>query len=69
MADVFDGPVIFSSGHALKHEIERLLENPRAAFLMKPYPPRNCCASSMNCWTPIGIRDEPKRMDRRGHDE
>jgi DNA-binding response OmpR family regulator len=39
-ADVFDGPVIFSSGHALEHEIETLLENPRAAFLMKPYTPQ-----------------------------
>jgi len=32
-------PVIFSTGHALEREIETLLDNPRAAFLMKPYAP------------------------------
>ena len=32
-------PVIFSTGHALEREIESLLDNPRAAFLMKPYSP------------------------------
>lgn len=31
-------PVIFSSGHASEYEIEALLDNPRTAFLMKPYP-------------------------------
>ncbi len=30
-------PVIFSSGHLLEREIETLLDNPRTAFLMKPY--------------------------------
>jgi PAS domain S-box-containing protein len=30
-------PVIFSSGHAFEREIRELLDNPHAAFLMKPY--------------------------------
>jgi PAS domain S-box-containing protein len=30
-------PVIFSSGHAFEREIKELLNNPRVAFLMKPY--------------------------------
>ena len=30
-------PVIFSSGYALEHEIDALLDHPRTAFLMKPY--------------------------------
>jgi CheY-like chemotaxis protein len=30
-------PVIFSSGHAFEREIRELLNNPRVAFLMKPY--------------------------------
>jgi PAS domain S-box-containing protein len=30
-------PVIFSSGHACDADVERLLNNPRTAFLMKPY--------------------------------
>ena len=34
-------PVIFSTGHALEREIETLLDNPRAAFLMKPYSPHD----------------------------
>jgi PAS domain S-box-containing protein len=31
-------PVIFSSGHALENEIEKLLDHSGTAFLMKPYP-------------------------------
>jgi PAS domain S-box-containing protein len=30
-------PVIFSSGHAREADVGRLLDNPRASFLMKPY--------------------------------
>jgi len=30
-------PVIFSSGHATESEINEILQNPRTAFLMKPY--------------------------------
>jgi two-component system response regulator MtrA len=37
IAHRFDIPVIFSTGHALEHEIEALLASPGTAFLMKPY--------------------------------
>jgi DNA-binding response OmpR family regulator len=31
-------PVIFSSGHALERDIEKLVDHSGTAFLMKPYP-------------------------------
>ncbi|HEX2062442.1 MAG TPA: PAS domain S-box protein, partial [Thermoanaerobaculia bacterium] len=37
IAQRYDVPVIFSTGHAPEHEIEALLASPRTAFLMKPY--------------------------------
>jgi PAS domain S-box-containing protein len=51
-------PVIFSSGHALENEIEKLLDNPGAAFLMKPYSPEDLLRTIHLLIDPKETRDE-----------